>query len=65
MFNIGTDLHMWIDPNSVICIKAVTSLGDPVELNLDEARVLLNKVSEFIRIIEQEDQSPGESRSSL
>jgi hypothetical protein len=65
MFSIGTDLNMWIDPNGVICMKATTSFGDPVELNLDEARVLLKKISEFIQIIEQEEQSSGESRSNL
>lgn len=53
IFSIGSELSMWIDPNGVICIKAVAPYDDPVELNLDEARILASKINEFIAQIEK------------
>ena len=51
--NIEGDVYIWIEQGQSICIKAVTSFGDPVELNATEAREIAEKLNEFVAKIDE------------
>ena len=55
MFELGPELRTWIEQGQSICIKAVTELGDPVELSTDEARALAKALLDFVDAIEASD----------
>lgn len=44
----GDEVLVWLDPCGIIMLKTKTSHGDPVELNEEEARALVVKLTEFI-----------------
>jgi len=46
------DVYAWIEQESSIHLKAVTPLGDPVELNAEEARALAEALIELAARLE-------------
>lgn len=48
-------ISMWIEQESTIHLKAVTSFNDPVELTADEARNLVELLIKFLAVIEDLD----------
>jgi hypothetical protein len=46
------NVQLWIEQDQLICLKAVTKEGDPVELSEEEAKELLNILQVFIGKIE-------------
>ena len=46
------DVHFWIEQQSSIHLKAVTSHGDPVELTATEAREIATTLLEAARKLE-------------
>ena len=51
------DVYGWTDPDGEIMFKAVTSHGDPVELNLHEARIVVDALLTLIARISESDRS--------
>ena len=39
-WQVDEDVRLWLDPGGGITLQAVTAEGDPVELNLTQARDL-------------------------
>jgi hypothetical protein len=50
-FSIG-DIRVWVENETAVHIKAVNNFGDPVELNADELKELIEKLSELLKQIE-------------
>ena len=43
----------WAEPDGPIMLKAVSPYGDPIELNVQEAKELIKKLSELVTEIEK------------
>jgi hypothetical protein len=48
------DVHVWIDPDGGITIKAATPKGDPVEISSDQAKQLADALVEAATIDERD-----------
>jgi hypothetical protein len=48
-------VYAWVENNSSIHLKAVTSFGDPVELSADEARAIAEGLLELAKRLESTD----------
>ena len=46
----------WAEPDGPIMLKAVSAFGDPIELNEQEAKELIKKLSELVAEIEKNKQ---------
>lgn len=46
------DIVVWSEQSSSICLKAITPVGDPVELSSDEARDLANELLRLADLVE-------------
>jgi hypothetical protein len=44
---VAEDVRVWVEPETGVFIRAVTSHGDPVELSAAEARHLAQVLSEL------------------
>ena len=48
------DVRVWAEPGGPIMLRAVTSYGDPVELNETEARAIADVLLRLAKRIESE-----------
>jgi hypothetical protein len=48
IYSVDSELVMWVEAESSIHIKAVTSYGDPVELSFDEAEKLARTILRWV-----------------
>ena len=56
------EIQLWIEQEDSICIKAVTDFGDPVELSIDEALLLINELTKMVSLYERENEEKGPRR---
>jgi hypothetical protein len=47
------DITLWIADGDAIHLRAVTKFGDPVEINSEEAKEMIEALRRLIREIEQ------------
>lgn len=43
----GGEIRVWVEQGQSICMRAVTKEGDPVELNAEEVRELIQCLEEL------------------
>jgi hypothetical protein len=46
------EVNVWVDEGSAIHLKCVTRFGDPVELNVEEAKELIGVLERLVHEIE-------------
>ena len=47
------EVSFWVEQGQSMCLKAVTSFGDPVELNGTKAGAIAEKLIEFAILIDE------------
>jgi hypothetical protein len=62
IFDLDGEVKIWIEQENSICIKAISSYGDPVELTIDQAELLQAALDTAISHINELD---GENNTTI